>query len=108
MDLQKIGARLRAARKQKGWSQEQLAEKVNLSTIYIGMIERGERELRLSTFCTIINVLDVSSDEMLFEETKYGFYARMEKYALLFSGLDDEQKNAITRFMEVADDLVIR
>ncbi len=108
MDLQKVGARLSVARKRKGWSQEQLAEKVNLSTIYIGMVERGEKELKLSTFCTIINALDVSADEILFEATKYGFYARMEKYALLFSQLDDEQKDAISRFLEIADDLVIR
>jgi transcriptional regulator with XRE-family HTH domain len=37
-----LGKRIRALRKQKGMSQEQLAEQVGMSGKYLGEIERGQ------------------------------------------------------------------
>ena len=36
-----IGERLRSYRRQKGWSQELLAEHADLHATYIGQLERG-------------------------------------------------------------------
>ena len=60
MDLKSIGKRIREKRIDHSWSQEELAEKVNVSPVYIGMIERGEKLPRLETFISIVNVLDVT------------------------------------------------
>ena len=38
-----IGERLRSYRRQKGWSQELLAEHADLHATYIGQLERGEK-----------------------------------------------------------------
>ena len=38
-----FGARVRALRTTKGWSQERLAAEAKLDRTYIGGIERGER-----------------------------------------------------------------
>lgn len=38
-----IGERIRNFRKQKGWSQEELADIANLHATYIGQLERGEK-----------------------------------------------------------------
>lgn len=45
--LNKFGQRIRELRQQMGWTQEELAEKTNFHRTYIGMIERGERNLSL-------------------------------------------------------------
>ena len=41
MDMRDVGRKLQKIRKRQGLTQEQLAEKTDLSATYIGMIERG-------------------------------------------------------------------
>ena len=62
MDYKTIGLNIRDARIRKGWTQEQFAEKLGLSTSYIGLIERGYKLPKFETFIKIINQLDVSAD----------------------------------------------
>lgn len=45
--LIKFGHRIKELRQNKEWSQELLAEKTGFHRTYIGMIERGERNLSL-------------------------------------------------------------
>ena len=45
--LIKFGNRIRELRIEKEWSQETLADKTGFHRTYIGMIERGERNLSL-------------------------------------------------------------
>ena len=45
-----LGERLRAYRTQRGWSQEELAERADLHTTYIGQLERGEKRRRSKVF----------------------------------------------------------
>jgi transcriptional regulator with XRE-family HTH domain len=46
-------------------TQAEFAEKVEVSTDYVGMIERGERIPKLETFVKIANALGVSADFLL-------------------------------------------
>lgn len=73
MKLDSIGKNIRKFRVNKKIRQEDLAEMTNLSTAYIGMIERGEKTPSIETFLLIINALDISADMVLFEvlSTKY-------------------------------------
>ena len=63
-----IGASIRLIRKQKGYTQEYLAEKANLHYSYIGGIERGERNISLETLEKIINALEMEPSQ-IFETT---------------------------------------
>lgn len=80
MELKDIGKRIREKRLEKSWSQEDLAERVNLSAVYIGMIERGEKLPKLETFIKIVNVLEVSADELLVDVIDQGFEIQLSKY----------------------------
>ena len=68
MDYKKLGKRIREERHKLHLTQEQLAEAVNISTTYMGAIERGERNLSLGVLIRIINCLGVSID-YLFNDT---------------------------------------
>lgn len=65
MNTESIGKRIKNYRVQKGWRQEDFAEKIGLSVTYTGMIERGEKVPKLETFINIANVLGVSTDLLL-------------------------------------------
>ena len=65
IDYSIIGARIRLSRIKNHLSQEQLAEKVNLSNVYISYIERGERIPSLDIIIRLANSLGVSADDFL-------------------------------------------
>ena len=67
MDLQAIGARIKAAREAKGMTQENFAAALDMSRNHISVIERGVKAPKLETFVAIANVLGVSSDALLFD-----------------------------------------
>ncbi|WP_245308308.1 helix-turn-helix domain-containing protein [Halalkalibacter urbisdiaboli] len=55
-----IGERIRNYRKEKGLNQEELAHRAGLHSIYIGQLERGEKQATISSLEKIINVLGIS------------------------------------------------
>jgi len=65
-----IASRIRSVRKSRGMTQEQLAEKVGLSTTYVGQIERSERVPTLNSLFGILKALKIEA-------------------AAMFAGLDD-------------------
>ena len=58
-----LGQRIREQRKEKGWTIEQFAERVELSANYVGDLERGVKIPKLETFIRIVEVL-VADDEL--------------------------------------------
>ena len=66
-DYISLGQRIRKARKHQGLTQEELAEKCDLSTAHIGHIERGTRALSIESIITISNALNVSTDYLLMD-----------------------------------------
>lgn len=58
--LKLVGEKIRLIRKEKGLTQEDLAEMADLQHSYIGGVERGERNISLLTLEKITNGLDVS------------------------------------------------
>ena len=100
MDMKRVGKRIREKRLEKGWRQEDLAEKVNVTADYIGMIERGEKTPRLETLIKIINCLKVSSDEILMDVVDKGYLIRMSKYAEKIGELEREERERLYRIIE--------
>lgn len=45
--LTKFGKRIKELRAEKGWTQEDLAEVTKFHRTYIGMVERGERNISI-------------------------------------------------------------
>lgn len=65
MDYYKIGQQIRKIRKAHGLSQEELAEKINISTTHMSHIKTDNTKLSLPVFVDIATVLDVRTDELL-------------------------------------------
>lgn len=54
-----FGKRVRALRKERGWSQEEFAAQCELDPSYVGGIERGERNPALKNIARIADTLKV-------------------------------------------------
>lgn len=59
----KVGTRIRTLRKERGYTQEQLAFEANMHPAQIGHIERGVQSPTIDTLEKIINALNVSIQE---------------------------------------------
>jgi transcriptional regulator with XRE-family HTH domain len=62
---QKLGANVRAARKERGWTQEELSGRSKLAVVQISRIERGKREIRLGTLIRLLDAFEVAPDVLL-------------------------------------------
>ena len=62
---QEIGERLKEARIACKMSQQELANRANVSLPHISDIEHGKKSMKLLTFIKIIEALQVSSDSIL-------------------------------------------
>lgn len=71
INLKDIGSRIREEREKLGLSREKFAEIVELSSYYIGQIERGERNMSLETLLKISSSLNISIDYILKGYTHY-------------------------------------
>lgn len=69
-DYPQIGDRLRARRRELGLSLRDLAERLGVSPSLISQIERGRANPSVSTLYSIVGELDVSLDELLFNERR--------------------------------------
>lgn len=54
-----FGRRLAFLRKEKGWSQEQLALRSGLARSYLGGVERGQRNIALENIVKLANTLEI-------------------------------------------------
>ena len=79
MDFLALGARIKNKRLEKNLTQEQLAEKVDLSAVYIGQIERGERKMTIQTLVKLANVLETSIEELLSDSTEGNLNAKLNE-----------------------------
>lgn len=72
MNKTDLGIRLRQARLQKGYTQHQLAEKAQISLVYLGEVERGKKMPSLNSFIRIVEALGISADYILRDELPSG------------------------------------
>ena len=66
MDWLALGKRIRERRLELGYTQEKLAELVEVSPSFIGTIERADKIPGLTTMAKLARCLDVSLDYLVF------------------------------------------
>ena len=64
-DLSGIGKRIQNRRKQQGYTQEQLAEMMNVSIQMVSNLERGNKAIRIDNLINLSQILDISTDYIL-------------------------------------------
>ena len=64
-----IGKRIQDYRKSRKLTQKALAEKIGVSTNFIGLIEKGIKRPSFKTFVDIVDVLQASPGVIIFGES---------------------------------------
>lgn len=84
IDYTILGQNIAKRRKELNMSQENLAELIDVSRVYISSIESGHRKVYTSTLVRIANALRTTADALLLGQQDYdqGRYAAAEKSIL--------------------------
>ena len=103
MDMTSIGRNIRHFRNLKNISQESLAEKTDLSTNYISMIERGEKVPSLTSLIRIANALDVTSDMLLCDVVTKSYAV---KNSVIMDGISELSKKEQQKIYAVIETML--
>ena len=103
MNYKLLGEQIRKQRKNKKYTLEQLAEKLDVSTTFIGQIERAKGVPSLETFVKIANVLEISTDRLLFGDLSNtsGKTYFLTKISDLTDQLTPKEKDLLLKNIEI-------
>ena len=102
MNYYAIGQRIRKYRKALGLSQEELAEKVNISVTHMSHIETGNTKLSLPVFSDISLALNVTTESLLFGEDRQSREKITESIASILEGCSTNELNIIAETISAA------
>lgn len=101
MDYSALGKRIREERLKLNLTQERLAEDINISTAYLGQIERGERSLTLDKLIPLANRLGVTVDFLLAEYIAPSEDKSIDLIRQLFSDKTAEEKELAVHMVKL-------
>lgn len=93
IDYAAIGRRIRSARKKAKLTQEQLAEKIDVTPQHVSAIETGKTKLSLPALIRISKAVNVSLDFLVYDEIPY----LIEQYDLEAKEILDSCSTSIER-----------
>ena len=106
MNYELLGKHIREQRKKKKYTLEQLAEKLDVSTTFIGQIERAKGIPSLETLVKIANVLEISVDSLLFGDlnNKSGNKHVVKKVEELTENFTSKEKELLLNNIEIINE----
>lgn len=108
-----IGKKIISLREQRGWTQRELANRVNLNVSVMNRIEANERPVKDSELLNLANVLDVSTDYLLGrtniptlipqenDEAEFQAFANNPELNVFYKELPESQEEAVERLREI-------
>ena len=97
--MEGLGKRIQKYREKAVMTQEVLAEQVGVSWNHLGAIERGVKTPKLETLVRIINVLEVSADDVMLDVLRVGRKAQCTRIEEKLQRLPKEKQDKILRIL---------
>ena len=89
IDYKSMGKHVRALRAKQGLSQEQLAAKAEITSVYLSNVENGHSKASLPTFLKIANALECGVDALLCDNINDSRQIFEEQLGALLSDCSD-------------------
>ena len=95
LDYSIIGERLKKARTDKGLTQEQLAEEIDVSVAFLSRVERGKTRLNLNRLNQICGILDITEGDILTGSGSNTEYYLSEEFSVLLKNCPPDKLKLI-------------
>lgn len=101
IDKSVIGKIIKKLRKEKGFTQEQFAEKINLSTNYLSKVERGMNTPNVETFFKMAEILDFTLEDFgIKQKSKESINTEKEELLKLILSSSSKDIYVYTKFIK--------
>jgi len=108
IDTQLFGKKIREERLKRNLTLEQLSEKCDISSNFLGQLERGKNVPSLKSLIRIANVLEVSIDDLLFENLEkinsQNYFSKQIQD--ITKDFDTTQKQTVINLLKLLETLV--
>lgn len=101
-----IGARIRSFRKERGLTQEKLAERAVVEPSNLSHIERGATKVSLPTLLKIANALEVSLDDLVYDSLKKSRHISYRELEQILTDCTDREVQSITEMARLMKSLL--
>ncbi len=91
LDYKSIGKRIKIARIRAEMTQEQLAEKADISPTHCSNIETGTTRVSLTTIVEIANALDITANDLLCDQVKAERVTFEKEISAMLSDCDNQE-----------------
>ena len=95
-----LGRRIRSLRRKNDYSQEQLAERANISGKYLGEVERGQANISIEVLDKIAAALRINVSDLLDFEHELGRKALITKISELIKKADERSLQTVYRMVK--------
>ena len=102
MEKKLLGKRINAARKERGWTSERLAEVCNINATYLRQIESGAKTPSLQVFVSLCDALRVSPTYLLADNLADSTAKDHDALPELYKSATPAQVNMITAMVKSA------
>ena len=102
IDYKRIGKRIRTARKAKGYTQEYVAVKADITPSYMSLIENGTSKLALPTLIVIAKTLDTTVDSLLYDDPEVVDNDFIDNVKIICSTCNKKEKAYLLKLLKAA------
>ena len=106
IDYKLIGSRIKQKRKSKGFTQEVLAEKLDVTIGYVSQVERGITKISLDLLGEISSVLDCDVASLISESAVHANCYLESELVDEFRKLDDKKRKYILCLTRMVKDML--
>lgn len=99
IDYRLIGARIKVKRKRLNYTQEILAEKLDVTVGYISQVERGITRISLDLLAAISDILSCDIAELITDTAVQSSHYLEEEFRTCFEQLSHEDKKLTLDFI---------
>lgn len=101
LNLKAIGNNIKKYRKRKGFTQAQLAEMIDISTIHMSHMETGSVSMSLECLIKICDSLGITPDDLLLGEYKLNSKSATKQLSSIMDNLTVDERKLIIDFAEL-------
>jgi transcriptional regulator with XRE-family HTH domain len=101
-----LGAKIRKERIRLHLTQEKLADDLDVSTAYIGQVERGERGLTLEKLIALVNRLGITVDYLLSDSVPIQNKAMYDIWSHLMEGKTEKERSLAINLVKLVFDYI--
>ncbi len=101
LNLKIIGKNIKKYRKNKGYTQAQLAEIIDISTIHMSHLETGSVSMSLECLVKICDALSITPDDLLLGEYNLNAVSTTKQLTAILEKLTKDEKILLINFAEL-------